>query len=514
MAAQISDVEPCSVSDDDCPGSLANEEVSCNSDQKDEVSCKSDEKDQATLDRDKSWVIFLLAAVSSVEGADMSLFASVAFAMQMDLGLGLTEISLLNMWSGIAGCCAAPVWGVLADRRVLTRRAILTVGCLGWGITTILLAVFDTWSLMMALRALNGVFLACLRPISNGLVPDMVPETQRGKVFGQIQFAMDIGTMLAPFLVTPVSTRVVLGVYGWRVAFAAVGLVSVALALLVGLTMVEPPKEGAPAEGPADGDSRGGLAKVGAAASEEACRLVGLFRSPTFVIIVLQGLFGMCFWSALGSMTMFFQTAGLTDFNAGFITTLQRGTGAIGHLLGGLIGDRASVRWPIHGRAFIAQVSVAAGIPVVWLMFSALEPGPDMFIPYCFLVTFFGLTAMWCAAGVNWPIFCEIVPAESRSTVVAWDTALEGLSSSILGNMMVAFLAKLSGYEDPERGAPMRNQANAVALGHGLFWTTFAPLTICLVFYSLLHWSYPLDRARVQRQAAAAADAKSESERI
>ena len=49
------------------------------------------------------------------------------------------------------------------------------------------------------------------------------------------------------------------------------------------------------------------------------------------------------------------------------------------------------------------------------------------------------------------------------------------------------------------------NRQRAVALGSALLVFTAVPWTLCAVFFSGLHWTYPRDKARALRAAAAAA---------
>ena len=46
---------------------------------------------------------------------------------------------------------------------------------------------------------------------------------------------------------------------------------------------------------------------------------------------------------------------------------------AIGGLLGGYLGDLAAIKWPMHGRIVIAQISVAVGIPYAFLLIQVRE---------------------------------------------------------------------------------------------------------------------------------------------
>lgn len=197
-------------------------------------------------------------------------------------------------------------------------------------------------------------------------------------------------------------------------------------------------------------------------------------------------------------MTLFFQTAGVSDAKAAVLSMALTLASGAGHFGGGLIGDAFARKCRYHGRPLTAQLSVLFSIPVLYFMFSALAPSPGNFCFYLAGVVGFGLTATWCAAGVNWPIFSEIVPADSRSAIIAWDTAIEGASGAIMGNCVVTHLASdIFGYklEDQNQAA---TPENARALGNALTWTTTVPFLVCMGFYSFLHWSYPRDLKRME----------------
>jgi len=452
-----------------------------------------------------TWLIMLLCAVSAVEGADLALLPASMFALQRDFGFGPGHLATMSLWQAIFQAVAAPAWGVLADRRIFQRRSILAMGCAGWGVATLLLASVDSFVPMVFLRSVNGVMLASLRPISNGLVPDFVEATGRGNVYGYIQLSMNLGNMVCALVVTPIAGVALAGglVHGWRLAFVAVGFLSLALAVGVILTMWEPPfgkagevDEAEDVEGP-DSNADTNKPSWRQALWEEALRLRSYLQTPTFGLIVFQGLFGMIPWNALGYLTFFLQTAGLSGSQAAFITAFGTAAQAVGALLGGVIGDFAAKRLPDHGRPFVAQVSVVAGIPLIWLLFLGVNPGPDHFMWYCIVYGLLGLVATWCGAGVNWPIFTEIVPAEGRSAVVAWDTSFEGISGAVFGNLAVSFLAeRCFGYRLGDGSAGDDTTESAMALGQALAWTTTGPFVLCLLVYSAMHWTYPKDRRR------------------
>ena len=50
---------------------------------------------------------------------------------QRDLGLTLGGVAVLTSTQMVLTNLAAPFWGIIADRGLLQRRSILTLGCLG-----------------------------------------------------------------------------------------------------------------------------------------------------------------------------------------------------------------------------------------------------------------------------------------------------------------------------------------------------------------------------------------------
>mmetsp|Transcript_93808 Transcript_93808/g.297697 ORF Transcript_93808/g.297697 Transcript_93808/m.297697 type:complete len:535 (-) Transcript_93808:53-1657(-) len=446
-------------------------------------------------------LLFMLCSVGALEGADMVLLPCVFFALQIDLDLTLNDLALMSLVQALATNLASPLWGVMADRGVMKRKWLIVNGCVVQGLITVILAAVDQLTPMVVLRALNGIMLASLKPIANGIVADVTSESCRGKVFGCMQFTTYMGHMGGTLIGTNLARRNIGGMQGWRLSFIIIGLASVILGIATGALMNEPPRA---------------LSQEGAkrrSMREELCRLASYFRMPSFCVLVLQGCFGSVPWNALSYSTLFFQIGGLSDFEASAIQVFQQVAGSLGALLGGTISDRLT-RWSrLHGRPLTAQISVLSGIPVAWLLFMQAPPQAGTFFYYLSLMVVLGLTATWCGIGVNLPILSEIVKPGSRATIMAWEGALEGSCSAIFGNAMVGFLAQnCFGYDLESARAAGKGVAkdpeNVEALGSALMLVSFVPWVFCFISYTLLHWSYPRDLralARTEERAAAKA---------
>merc|ERR1719282_1738866 len=126
---------------------------------------------------------FLLCAVAALEGADNLLIGATMFALIEKGGIEFTDLVYLGGLQAVCTNIAGPIWGMIADRRAVSRRNILIFASLGQGLATVGLALTTDLKPMIALRGINGVMLAALRPISNGVVADSTSDSLRGKVF-------------------------------------------------------------------------------------------------------------------------------------------------------------------------------------------------------------------------------------------------------------------------------------------------------------------------------------------
>jgi MFS family permease len=327
------------------------------------------------------------------------------------------------------------------------------------------------------------------------MVADVTAESRQGKVFSRIQAAYLVGGMITAQVTIPISTEQVLGLQGWRVAFVVVGLFSIAVAGIVFFLLEEPPliqRQGGNQE---DHQQHQSFCKV---LLSEAKTLLAFFRMPTFCVMIMQGIFGTIPWTVMPMLTLFFQLSGLSNMEAALLGTIGQISGVIGTMLGGIICDRLARRFGYHGRPLGAQISVTCGIPLMYLTLMGIPPGGSFGV-YAMLLAAFGFLATWCGAGVNIPILADIVPADCRSRVMAWEGALENSLANLLGPPIVTLLSvHVFGYTfGASDEVPTKDLSSAAALGKAMTFTICTPAVVCLFAYSLLHWSYPKDKTKL-----------------
>merc|ERR1719238_381877 len=196
---------------------------------------------------------------------------------------------------------------------------------------------------------------------------------------------------------------------------------------------------------------------------------------------------------------LYFKLSGISDEASTILATEQLVIGIFGNLLGGFVADALARRFGLHGRPLNAQITVAAGIPLIYLMYAGIEPGQGTALTYGVLIFIWGLVACWAQSGTNFPILSEIVPASSRSRVMAWECALENSVANAVGPPVVAFLSIYAfGYKfGTADGDGGKDLASAQALGKAMTLVIVAPSVVCFFAYSLLHWTYPKDHAKI-----------------
>merc|ERR1719188_2019568 len=150
---------------------------------------------------------------------------------------------------------AGPVWGILASRNTLTRRTILVLGTFIQGLATALMWMWITpgeadTNTLLAFRAVNGIMLASLRPIANSIVGDRFDDTERGRYFGAIMWALQFGIAITSIYAT-VTAEWVLGgsgdagdpnnFFGWQLSFIVIGGLCMLLSPAIWLFLKAPP---------------------------------------------------------------------------------------------------------------------------------------------------------------------------------------------------------------------------------------------------------------------------------
>lgn len=438
----------------------------------------------------------LLILCCALEAADQVLLPATFHALEHVLKVTPSQLGVLTLCQTMAYSLALPLWG--ASIATVPARDLLALGCVLWGTATAMLTFSTNYHTHLFLRVLNGASLSGVAPVAQALLSNLVSEENRGSAFGRLAAVATLSRMIAAWLAVTQQSQVylILGhtLHGWQFVYLQVALASALLAVLVYLYM--------PVDAGYDEASRRG----GFGLKQSLATAGSIFRIPSFVLLVAQGVTGGIPWNALAFMTLYYQSCGFSDNQAGRIAVVQGVGGVIGALLGGYLGDAAAKIWPNRGRIVVALASVGLSLPTFTGMFMLIPRRPEFFWSSAAAVLIFSIVGTWCPVAANRPICAELVnsPTERAQVVALW-VMIEGVSASIFGAPLVGFLSEQFGYRlspdkttDANIGAAPDPQTSA-ALAKAMVGIAVIAWSLCLLAWACMSLTLPHDRAKARK---------------
>jgi predicted MFS family arabinose efflux permease len=300
------------------------------------------------------YVLFVLFIVYVFNFADRYILIVVQSDIKEELGLLDWQLGMLH---GLVFALFYTVVGIpiarLADRK--SRTSLMSIGLVLWSGLTAACGLAQNFVHLLLLRIGVGVGEATATPCSHSLISDYFPPEKRSKAIAVYTIGANVGMLLGMMAGGYIAQK-----YGWRAAFYIVGLPGVLVALLVKLTVREPPR------GLADG-TQGSVENLPLGDTLRYLFSLKSFRHLCIAgaIAALTG-FGIMNWSPV----FFERMHGMTKEQTG--PTLGVAIGIVGGLsvfIGGFLADRLSRRsrkWPMR----IAAIGMVAMLPflVLFLM--------------------------------------------------------------------------------------------------------------------------------------------------
>lgn len=452
--------------------------------------------------------VAVLHACAAVDAGDIAILSAVFRALESSsLRTSPSTMGTLSLAQSLAMALAAPCWGICAD--TFPRRQLLACGVLSWTVTAWLTATASSVEALIACRALNGVGLAVIGPLSFAMLSDLYEPKERGRAFGLLFLSAQVGAAATSIIASVAASGSLFGIAGWRICFFVAGCVSACLVPCV----LAAPDPAQPASRRARRSSGAVALEVRRAASAKVSELASVVaairQNRTLQVITLQGLFGNIPWQAFNFLTLWLQYRGESNALAATKANLFRLGTALGGWVGGVLSDSCHARDASHGRVYLVQAADSLRLPMVYILFrgggadGAAEAHGGMRIASAlFLIGLFAPVV-----GVsNRAILAEATPASARASTLAFNTALEGIFASVIGGPLVGVLAeRWFNYAVPPAGSavsemsPEFRERNAQALSDSLFSLTIVPWTICLTLYTLVHFTFAADVLRAKQ---------------
>nr|POE91021.1 hypothetical protein CFP56_05392 [Quercus suber] len=414
--------------------------------------------------------LILVNLAGIMERADESLLPGVYKEVGAALHTDPTGLGSLTLFRSIVQSACYPIAAYLAVRH--NRAHVIAAGAFLWAAATFLVAFSSTFTQVAISRALNGIGLALVSPAIQSLVADSTDDNNRGTAFGWLQLTGNLGSIIG-------------------------GLLSV---LIAPITFM-----GIPDSNAKDRDlvkSKSFWLEVKDLVQEAK----SVIKIPSFQIIVAQGVTGSFPWSALSFSAMWLELSGFSHEKTAFLIALFVMGSSFGGLFGGKMGDILSTRLPNSGRIILAQTSSASAIPLAAILLLALPNGPSSGAVHGLVLFIVGFCISWNAPATNNPIFAEIVPEKSRTSVYAMDRSFESILSSFAPPIVGILAQNVYGYKPVPTGSSeseeiATDRGNAASLAKALYTAIGVPMALCCLIYSFLYYTYPRDKDRAKMEA-------------
>ena len=290
------------------------------------------------------------------------------------------EIPVSNFLAGLVGGFAFSVTysflGVpiarLADRWSRVNVLALAIGF--WSLATGSTGLAVSFLTLFMARAMTAVGEAGGSPASHSLISDYFPLSKRATALAVYAMSVPIGTSIGNAFSGWFNVW-----YGWRWTFALVGLPGVVVAIVLWLTVREPPR----------GMSDGAAAKPRATAPPFIDVFKFLLTRNSFMhMSIAAALHAVVWYSGTTWNSSFFVGAhGLNTGQAGTRLAIFSLIGAIGSFMGGYLSDRLSTRK--NDKRWYMWVPGIACIVMVPFQFAAyLSPDLRIVVPITFSLMF------------------------------------------------------------------------------------------------------------------------------
>ena len=362
--------------------------------------------------------IVILFLVCLFNLADRAVFSVVVPAMRVELHFSDFQLGILTGFSFalLYGGLGIPI-GRLAEYR--SRVGIIAAATGLWSLATMLSGAATSFVQMMLARVAVGMGEAGFSAPVASLVGDHFEPRRRASAMAVIWLGLPVGTLIGA-----IGGGMVAEAYGWRMAFVALGVPGLLVAVIARLALREPPR----------GLIDAGAGNAGAVPPFPAVlRHIVAVRSLRHIMVAggvsAIGIQGVAQFMPLLFTRLFLMPMGKAATLFGLVSG---GSLAIGLLLGALGTDRAShrdERWSTWGPT----VALAAA-PVFYLIGFSQQTVPAT----AALLVCGGVMAM-VFYGPALGLVQNLTPASMRASASAVFAMLSALVGTGLGPTLVGF---------------------------------------------------------------------------
>lgn len=386
------------------------------------------------------YAVSILLVAYTFSFIDRTILALLVEPIKADLDITDTQISLLH---GLAFALFYTLMGLpiarLADQ--YSRRWIIVIGVFVWSLMTAVCGLAKSFWQLFAARIGVGVGEAALSPAAYSMIADYFEPAKLGRAMAVYSAGVYVGAGLA-FIIGGTVIQLVSSISSvnlpwlgdvatWQVAFFAVGLPGIIVALLV-LTVREPKRRKKITA--ATEQTTEDLAEPPKASFAKTLRFTGTHWTTFASHFLGYSMLALTFNAVIAwGPSLFIRNFGWTASEAGYalgICLLVFGTSGI--VAGGWTADALTRRGKTDGTIITGVISAIGITPCI--LISALAPSPLVAVLFFAPFMFFSSFAYGAAAAA----LQTVAPNEMRAQVSAMYLFVLNLLGIGLGPTAVA----------------------------------------------------------------------------
>jgi len=372
--------------------------------------------------KQRNYTLFVLVLVFTSSHVDRQIMGILGQPIKESLLISDTQLGLLTgiMFAVFYATLGMPM-AMWADRH--NRRNLISFSVFLWSLMTALCGAAGNFLQLLLMRIGVGVGEAGSNPPSHSIIADLYPPEQRATamaIFGTgINWGILIGFLIGGWINEW---------YGWRTAFVVVGLPGILLAILVRLTVTEPPR----------GYSEALTKKTAPPSFWSVAKF--LFHNAALRNIIL----GSALISFTGYASIIWVPIYLvrihelgTGETGSYLALIIGIGGALGIYLGGRVADYLSSRLGQQWLPWMVAIVSLAGLPFLYLAFTASTASNALWA-YALPAA---LATVYVAPG--FALIQNQTPIEMRSVAAAINLFITNIIGLGIGPFSVGFFSDL-----------------------------------------------------------------------
>ena len=351
--------------------------------------------------RARAVTLGLLTATYFFSYLDRQILGILLEDIKLDLVLSDTQLGII---SGLAFAIFYSTFGLpvawLADRT--NRRNLVSISLALWSGATALCGLATNFLHLLLARIGVGVGEAGSSPPSHSMIADLYGPEKRASALAIYTLGVSLGSSMGTILGGTIAYY-----FGWRVAFFAVGIPGIILALFVRFYAVEPERGLSDVGRIAEADRGPGTLLDGVRAILANRAALHLIAAVTLTSMIGYGLTS---WGP----TYYIRSFGFNQLEiAIYVAPILAVAGIAGTIGGGKLADYCAERWGVYAQSYMIAVLNVVAYPFLLLLYLLFDPIPAL------ASYFVSILLQSCYLGPTFALIQGLAPLRMRAVWAA-----------------------------------------------------------------------------------------------